>query len=90
MNRMLLIAAVLFVTAFAARYNLPADDRAAVAPRIASFERSNANKVITAVSPRRITAIANNGSVSAKFLHRKIHADFKGVILPIGSMKVIG
>ncbi|WP_299412503.1 hypothetical protein [uncultured Sulfitobacter sp.] len=76
MIRTLLIAATLFVAACAAPYNLPSQDRADIAQRIASFERAfvrgNTTEIINVVPPRMITAIAARGGVSERVLRREM------------------
>ena len=76
MIRTLLIAAVLFIAACAAPYTLPANDRADISARIASFERAfvrgNTTEVINVVPPRIISAIARKGGVSEKVLRREM------------------
>lgn len=76
MIRTLLAATALFLAACAAPYALPADDRAAIAQRIASFERAfvtgNTTEVINVIPPRLIAAIAAEGGVSEKALRREM------------------
>lgn len=76
MIRGMLIGAALFLAACATPYNLPADDRADIAARIAGFERAfvrgDTTEIINVVPPRVITAIAHRGGVSEKVLRREM------------------
>ncbi|MCX7567039.1 hypothetical protein OS189_11870 [Sulfitobacter sp. F26169L] len=76
MIRTMLIAATMFIAACAAPYTLPANDRADIAARIASFERAflrgDTNEIINVVPPRMITAIAAESGVSEKLLRREM------------------
>jgi hypothetical protein len=74
MIRPLIFAAVLLVVACATAYTLPPQDRAAIAARIAGFERSfvsgDTAGVIDVVPPRIISAIAQENGVSVNDLRR--------------------
>ncbi|WP_298858024.1 hypothetical protein [uncultured Sulfitobacter sp.] len=76
MVRRLILAAALFLAACAAPYNLPAEDRADIATRIASFERAfvqgRTTEIINVIPPRMITAIAIKGGVPEKTLRREM------------------
>lgn len=76
MIRTTLAAAIVFLAACAAPYDLPADDRAAIAQRISNFERAfvsgNTTDVINVIPPRLIAAIAAEGGVSEKELRREM------------------
>lgn len=76
MFRILLLATALFVAACAAPYTLPANDRADIAKRIASFERAfvanNTTEIVNVVPPRMIAAIAQEAGVSEKLLRSEM------------------
>ncbi len=76
MIRTLLMAALLFSAACAATYTLPPQDRAAIATRIASFERAFVNgdttQIINVVPPRMIRAIARDSGVDEQLLRSEM------------------
>lgn len=76
MIRNFALAAVLFMAACATPYDIPAEDSAALAQRITSFEQAfvsgNTTEVINVIPPRLIAAIAAEGGVSEKALRRQM------------------
>lgn len=87
MIRKFLFAATLFVAACATPYDMPAEDRADIAARIASFEtafvRGNTTEVINVIPPRLIKAIATEGRVSEKTLRREMAKATKNALATI-------
>ena len=77
MIRTLLVATALLVAACTTTaYTLPPADRAAIATRIASFERAFVNndttEIVNVVPPRIITAIASDSGVSEALLRTEM------------------
>lgn len=77
MIRTLLAASVLFVAACTTpAYTPPPEDRAAIAARIASFERAfvanDTTEIVNVVPPRMITAIATRAGVSEPLLRQEM------------------
>jgi hypothetical protein len=77
MIRILLVAAALFVAACTTfGYSVPAEDRDAIATRIANFERAFMNndtvEIVNVVPPRLISAIARDGGVSEALLRSEM------------------
>jgi hypothetical protein len=76
MIRTFILATTLLLAACAAPYSLPAEDRTAIAERIASFKQAfisnDTTQIINVIPPRMITAIAANGGVPEADLRREM------------------
>lgn len=87
MIRTLLIAATLFIAACAASYDLPADDRAAIAQRVTSFERAfmrqNTSEIINVVPPSLIAAIAQDANVPEATLRTAMQTETRNALRQI-------